>query len=1009
MLPPGPVQTSPPPSPSNPQATGSSSGEKAATGGKGGDKARRALKRLTKGMAFIKRMRDASKQQTAETEGMPEGQQEYVEHKATDQVFMHTNPALESFDAPYNQFSMPVLRSDERVPYMDPTLPASLDSYDEHEIQDGPLTDTELESMWSACWDAIMKGSDDTAENLTLKLLTSCRRGKLNGLTKTRHGYLGNLTLFHLAARTGCFKTVTLLIKAGIDPNIQTDTGETALDIARRQFKRRVVNLLINQEGILQLQAEGLPAQLVQGHAGQTRTPHAGNSTNVSVNSRRTDGPGSPTMSLQLPPQTIVQSNTEGAPRPLGGGMLPSNVPTSNISLPQLTADDARAGDVDRRIVSINRHNQALTDQTRALRSQLESQKQQIFNLQRHNELQTRKLAESRKTKGLSPIEELLAEAVASYSQKRIIEAIKSAGEIGLRADNPSLQRAERALARLFLKGKPLSIDMPPLQQATALYHLAHNLHNRPYMVHIVILYARFLEKTLWSHGSTENQNYIEHKIGDAKGMVAQIFEEMVTLVRSQSARHVESLPPGSESGLLGVAAQEERGVHSTNFVTMLLESFCKILPFPTEVHLVSDSKKILLFFEFDGHCFVLSSSKWQLWLRYILCSAAGYYKPEVFEQCRIAFTEMQERQKVRFRAPHVSFKMFLEQKFDIIADGSQLAAELRLSHFYKAFRQNSDDVMDPRGPWIGVEEWWKTHRLVGPKQVPAPGYVKNHLETVVWRYYGSYTYFELHALRSMNDRPGCFPSIGNDEGCCGCVSEQEYCVLELRHQGCCDCSPTSYALGFSTAGCVLAGLGILFFLGWSDRQGYFGDDYTTDSSSFRLKDLCDIKYDKNDGFNSSHGIQWIVCKGSTFQTVASVALVGGVICLGFGILGCLQTRGLIGLLECQRSYRYKRAADAFLGSPDSEKKTLGALEEEFQRRFGIFDEDLYQTDAKGDSELGQADGEETAVMDKQPSRDGKYIRESRAIERATNIQNMDVEMHMETLQNAARGQSRNA
>ena len=65
-------------------------------------------------------------------------------------------------------------------------------------------------------------------------------------------------TQYHLAARTGCLFCVQILIRAGMDPYQPTEAGELALDIARRQFKRPIVNLLMDEGRVQDLKTGGL-------------------------------------------------------------------------------------------------------------------------------------------------------------------------------------------------------------------------------------------------------------------------------------------------------------------------------------------------------------------------------------------------------------------------------------------------------------------------------------------------------------------------------------------------------------------------------------------------------------------------------------------------------------------------------------------------------------------------------------------------------------------------------
>ena len=61
------------------------------------------------------------------------------------------------------------------------------------------------------------------------------------------------------------------------------------------------------------------------------------------------------------------------------------------------------------------------------------------------------------------------------------------------------LVRAEQALARLYLRGKPVSLDMPPSEQALLVLSLARQLRQRPYVAHVVMAFARCV---VYRHGA---------------------------------------------------------------------------------------------------------------------------------------------------------------------------------------------------------------------------------------------------------------------------------------------------------------------------------------------------------------------------------------------------------------------------------------------------------------------------------------------------------------------------
>ena len=122
-----------------------------------------------------------------------------------------------------------------------------------------------------------------------------------------------------------------------------------------------------------------------------------------------------------------------------------------------------------------------------------------------------------------------------------------------------------------------------------------------------------------------------------------------------------------------------------------------------------------------------------------------------------------------------------------------------------------------------------------GPPQLKQPALVQNQLDTVVWRYKPVYMYLPSKVAHRLNPRAGCCPWKTRDEGCCTCIG-WNWCTLECVCEGCFDCSPTSWAIGFLIPGLILVVWALIYMVGWWNHA--WNRDY---------KHLCDVYIDDFD------------------------------------------------------------------------------------------------------------------------------------------------------------------
>ena len=692
---------------------------------------------------------------------------------------------------------------------------------------------------------------------------------------------------YHLAARTGCILCLQILIRAGMDPYQPTEQGEMALDIARRQFKRPIVNLLMDKDRVEELKVGGLAALLPSADDGEGDASESEIEDSEDEEMKNSEPPRPGTNGVPL---TVLQK--PGSPKmevlQYDNIHAHGDTPTDE--------DPAFKSSFKQRFESMNRSQQSLRDEKRVLLKTLENNKRTIKELQDQNEYQQRQYNAARKIQTLSPIEQTLADAIACYDLDKLSQAIVDAGEVRLRPDNEMLLRAQQAQARLYMRGASLRPDMDALAKAQELVRIAKRLNELPYLPHVVIEYCRYLEQTEWSHGASDAIKEVKL----AQEIVYEKYREMVGILRQEDSK-------------------------PTDYILTLMESFEKIVPFPAEAHVIpvyepnpftNSVKHIILYFEYDGHCFVHSSARWQQWMRYIILTATALSKERVLEQCREAYTVISsspfflqgEFESLTRETSNMSPQRLLEMDMDMFAS---LAEDLRHSHFYRAFKLNTENVRDERGPWHGNEGWWKVYRLSGPEQVPEPAHVENTRETVVWRYYPSHCYVTYDYMNVMNDRVGCCPEIGNEEGCCGCVCIDQ-CTMEIQHQGCCDLSPTSCAVGFCSAGCGLFALGVIFFIGWAGHFGAPGFSKSLDS-------LCDY------GF--------ITCESAASQGIMAAILFIGFAFIGLSLFACGQICGYLPLFDMQVSIEVYQSL-IFCAMLSAHKSSCSSLCSFFTQRY---------------------------------------------------------------------------
>lgn len=67
-----------------------------------------------------------------------------------------------------------------------------------------------------------------------------------------------------------------------------------------------------------------------------------------------------------------------------------------------------------------------------------------------------------------------------------------------------------------------------------------------------------------------------------------------------------------------------------------------QVIPFPSEALFVPERpNRVVLYFEYDGHCYVMASKHWKLWIRYIVSTAVAFDRPHAVQQCRSAFDSL--------------------------------------------------------------------------------------------------------------------------------------------------------------------------------------------------------------------------------------------------------------------------------------------------------------------------------------------------------------------------------
>ena len=108
-----------------------------------------------------------------------------------------------------------------------------------------------IKDAWEIIWDTMDSGTDEGAlERLQDLLATS--DGTQYAIEQTGSSRYGELTLFHWSARWGRSKCVRQLhatmVFAGMDVDVKTSNGETALDLAIRFSKKDVKEFLLRAQ-----------------------------------------------------------------------------------------------------------------------------------------------------------------------------------------------------------------------------------------------------------------------------------------------------------------------------------------------------------------------------------------------------------------------------------------------------------------------------------------------------------------------------------------------------------------------------------------------------------------------------------------------------------------------------------------------------------------------------------------------------------------------------------------
>ena len=622
------------------------------------------------------------------------------------------------------------------------------------------MDQTALDEAWNRTWNAVqLKSGSDEAALENLQDLFAINGGLEYALSHTGPSRHGTMTLLHWSARWGRIRCVRELHRVGMNVDEESGNGETALALATRYIQKDVKAYLTT----------GLKAQTME-NAVKLEPPR-------NTSGQRKRGPED-------------RRQQRATPQP------------PQLPVPQRAS--ASTTELQKQLDALKRKCEMIQDRNHELETQLQEREKWNRDLRAQHMVvpATDDHYNTSHAPAYDPHEEMLLDKLATCNIVDLQNALEQAEMVGITKENPIMRRCQLALARLQMQGRSISTEGSALAKARALQRLAFEYTKNPYAVHVVVIWSRFLRRSERVWGSPlETHELIQRACGQVQ---SAFLKNLINLKKGERNSDEES-PPIED-------------------IARFMESCCKIVPFPSEIHVMptgGKSTKVLLYFEFDGHCLVCVSNHSALWVKYIRSAASAFRATKIPHQCDKVEEEISHL-RGGDKVPDGS-----QPDFNIIDDGEILAKELFThSQFYKAFRHNNETLLSPEGAWKARPEWWQVHSLVGPDQTPDPTVVINKKETVVFAYYPVYVYVKSDQLARMNPKPGCCP-WNDQKGCCGCCGLPICCKLEIICQGCCDCSPTSWALGFSIVGILVFAFGLTWIVGWASYlhgKGNYGN-----------------------------------------------------------------------------------------------------------------------------------------------------------------------------------------
>ena len=414
-----------------------------------------------------------------------------------------------------------------------------------------------VEAMFEQTWAATQAGgnmNNGQAVSSLLRLLNT-PGGREYALNHKVSGYFGaDLSLYHWAAYSGSADVVEELIRSGQNPKSTNGKGETALDIAKRRFKGSVVSLLQDHSRM-----DGLTREAAD-------RDRAGQTTDVSNESnRRAEGaltstvspeatPLVPTTSVNLTPQPSGRGKRdmrEGRGGGGGGGEGEYDDGGQYELTPDNRYSKVKPNDSGRLVIGTPRG---------AVGVALGSPGGGFVTNEEGPHTMADDLADALATCDLKTIQKAL---MAAKMQLNKYAPNQGGALFNKSAVAAMVRRCEQAEAKLIMNFQAINHGESYDEQAEALIQLARGVMSQawPYAAHMVVLYARHViaEDAVALGGPTGAQD----KAREAQRMIATEYNRVCEELGHQL--HPQPSP--------------------TNRIFM--ESVCKILPFPSEVHIV--------------------------------------------------------------------------------------------------------------------------------------------------------------------------------------------------------------------------------------------------------------------------------------------------------------------------------------------------------------------------------------------------------------------------------------